>query len=239
MVEHLRPWPHCTYIHNTSIYSPCLKVIFATPHSLVDRAWQGQSLYIKYLHCAFCPVYLHKKCTWVCWLKSFFSSSHAAYTYFYKGKSYWRFDNHKTEADKGYPRSILKDFMGCVGVPDPKPDPDIDQEPKDKPVKPTGRGKDEHKEPDRGQDKNPPEDPSSKPDSTEDEEDKEVNVVVTVADNESKVMTLIMVTVPLVLILCILILIYAILRTLQNKETPRALVHCKRSLQDWVWDAEL
>uniref|UniRef100_A0A671V5N9 Matrix metallopeptidase 15 n=1 Tax=Sparus aurata TaxID=8175 RepID=A0A671V5N9_SPAAU len=166
--------------------------------------------------------------------KGAFLSDDGAYTYFYKGKSYWRFDNHKTEADKGYPRSILKDFMGCVGVPDPKPDPDIDQEPKDKPVKPTDRGKDEHKEPDRGQDKNPPEDPSSKPDSTEDEEDKEVNVVVTVADNESKVMTLIMVTVPLVLILCILILIYAILRTLQNKETPRALVHCKRSLQDWV-----
>ncbi|XP_041794449.1 matrix metalloproteinase-14 [Chelmon rostratus] len=168
--------------------------------------------------------------------KGAFLSDDAVYTYFYKGTSYWRFDNRKTEADKGYPRSILKDFMGCVGVPDPKPDTDTDQEPKDKPVKPSDRGKDERKEPDRGWDKDtdPEEDQTSKPDSTEEEEDKEVNVVVTVADNESKVMTLIMVIVPLVLILCILILIYAILRTLQNKETPRALVHCKRSLQDWV-----
>uniref|UniRef100_UPI0037E915B5 matrix metalloproteinase-15 n=1 Tax=Semicossyphus pulcher TaxID=241346 RepID=UPI0037E915B5 len=167
--------------------------------------------------------------------KGAFLSDDGAFTYFYKGTNYWRFDNRRTEADKGYPRSILKDFMGCVGVPDPKPDIDTEQKPKDKPVIPSDRGKDEHKEPDPGTDKdtNPEEDQTSKPDSTE-EEDKEVNVVVTVADNESKVMTLIMVTVPLVLILCILVLIYAILRTLQNKETPRALVHCKRSLQDWV-----
>ncbi|XP_071361614.1 matrix metalloproteinase-15-like [Trachinotus anak] len=169
--------------------------------------------------------------------KGAFLSDDGAYTYFYKGTNYWRFDNRQTEAEKGYPRSILKDFMGCLGVPDPKPDTDTEQEPKDKPVKPSDRGKDEHKEPDRGRDKDPTkpdEDQSSEPDSAEEEEDKEVNVVVTMADNESKVMTLIMVTVPLVLVLCILILIYAILRTLQNKETPRALVHCKRSLQDWV-----
>ncbi|TMS05196.1 Matrix metalloproteinase-16 [Larimichthys crocea] len=167
--------------------------------------------------------------------KGAFLSDDGAYTYFYKGANYWRFDNHKIEADKGYPRSILKDFMGCVGAPDPKPDKDTEQEPTDKPVNPSDRGKDEHKEPDRGKDTNPEEDQTSKPDSKEEDEDKEVNVVVMVADNESKVMTLIMVIVPLVLILCILVLIYAILRTLQNKETPRALVHCKRSLQDWVW----
>ncbi|XP_042352337.1 matrix metalloproteinase-14 [Plectropomus leopardus] len=167
--------------------------------------------------------------------KGAFLSDDGAYTYFYKGTNYWRFDNHKTEADKGYPRSILRDFMGCMGAPHPKPDTDTEQEPKNKPNNPSDRGRDEHKEPDRGQDKDtsPEEDQTSKPDSAEDE-DKEVNVVVTVADNDSKVMTLVMVIVPLVLILCILILIYAILRTLQNKETPRALVHCKRSLQDWV-----
>ncbi|KAM9753946.1 LOW QUALITY PROTEIN: matrix metalloproteinase-16-like [Menidia menidia] len=158
--------------------------------------------------------------------KGAFLSDDGAYTYFYKGTYYWRYDNHRKEADKGYPRSVLKDFMGCVGVPDPKPDPDPEQKPEEKPVNP----------PDRGQDKdtNSEEGKTIRPDSTGEEEDNEVNVVVTVADNESKVMTLIMVTVPLVLILCILVLIYAILRTLQNKETPRALVHCKRSLQDWV-----
>lgn len=117
--------------------------------------------------------------------------------------------------------------MGCTWVPDPKPDPDPEQKPEEKPVEPSDRGQDEHKEPDKEQDS----DKDSKPDITEGEE---VNVVVTVADNESKITTLIMVTVPLVLILCILILIYAILRTLQNKETPRALIHCKRSLQEWV-----
>nr|XP_019934604.1 PREDICTED: matrix metalloproteinase-16-like [Paralichthys olivaceus] len=164
--------------------------------------------------------------------KGAFLSDDSAYTYFYKGTNYWRFDNHKTEADKGFPRSILKDFMGCTGAPDPPPDTDTEQEAKDKPVKPSDRGEDEHKEPDR--DTNAEEDHSSKPDSTDEEEDKDVNVVVSMDDNESKVMTLIMVTVPLVLILCILVLVYAILRTLQNKETPRALVHCKRSLQDWV-----
>lgn len=167
--------------------------------------------------------------------KGAFLSDDGAYTYFYKGTNYWRFDNHKTVADKGYPRSILKDFMGCVGVRDPEPDVDTEpKEPKDKPVNPSDRGRDEHKEPDRDQDTE--KDQNSNPDTTEEEEDKdkEVNVVVRVAENESKIMTLIMVAVPLVLILCILGLIYAILRTLQNKETPRVLVHCKRSLQDWV-----
>lgn len=167
--------------------------------------------------------------------KGAFLSDDGAYTYFYKGTNYWRFDNRKTEAEKGYPRSILRDFMGCMEARHPKPDTDTEQGPREKPINPSDRGKDEHKEPDRGRDKdtNAEEDQTSKPDGTE-EEDKEVNVVVTVADNESKVMTLVMVIVPLVLILCILILIYAILRTLQNKEPPRALVHCKRSLQDWV-----
>uniref|UniRef100_H3CTT6 Matrix metallopeptidase 15 n=1 Tax=Tetraodon nigroviridis TaxID=99883 RepID=H3CTT6_TETNG len=118
--------------------------------------------------------------------KGAFLSDDSAFTYFYHGSSYWRFDNRR-EADKGYPRSILKDFMGCSGAPDPKPDPE-----------------------------------------------EEVNVVVTAADGETKVMTLVMVVVPLVLVLGILVLVYAVLRTLQDKEPPRALVHCKRSLQDWV-----
>ncbi|XP_034032826.1 matrix metalloproteinase-15-like [Thalassophryne amazonica] len=163
--------------------------------------------------------------------KGAFLSDDSDYTYFYKGTNYWRFDNRRIAADKGYPRSILKDFMGCVGVPEPDQDR---EEPTDKPVHPEDRDGDTQGEPDMDGDAEDKQ--TSKPDSTGDEEDKdkEVNVVVTVAENESKVMTLIVVTVPLVLILCILVLIYAILRTLQNKETPRVLVHCKRSLQDWV-----
>ncbi|KAK7891156.1 hypothetical protein WMY93_023119 [Mugilogobius chulae] len=154
-----------------------------------------------------------------------FLSDDGAYTYFYKGANYWRFNNRRAEADPGYPRSILRDFMGCAGASHPKPDPEVD------PVNPTERETDKR---DRDSDKEVvnPEIPKE-----EDDVDKEVNVVVTAADGHSKVMTLIMVTVPLVLILCILVIIYAILRTLQNKETPRALVHCKRSLQqmfNWV-----
>ncbi|XP_075998505.1 matrix metalloproteinase-15-like [Genypterus blacodes] len=166
--------------------------------------------------------------------KGAFLSDDGAHTFIYKGSNYWRFDNRRAAADKGFPRSILKDFMGCVGVPDPEPDPDTDQEEaKDKPINPSEGGRDKQ-EPDPDLDK----DQNSNPDTTgeveEEDKDKEVDVVVTVAENESKIMTLIIVTVPLVLILCILGLVYAILRTLQNKETPRALVHCKRSLQDWV-----
>lgn len=35
------------------------------------------------------------------------------YTYFYKGKEYWKFDNQRLNVEPGYPRSILKDWMGC------------------------------------------------------------------------------------------------------------------------------
>lgn len=35
------------------------------------------------------------------------------YTYFYKGKEYWKFDNQRLSVEPGYPRSILKDWMGC------------------------------------------------------------------------------------------------------------------------------
>lgn len=156
----------------------------------------------------------------------------AVYTYFYKGANYWRFDNSRMEADKGYPRSILKDFMGCAGAPEPRPDDDTRQEPKDKPVVPSDRDQDGTKPETDADAAQEDDEQTSRPDTTE--EDREVNVVVTAADNDSKVTTLVMVIVPLVLILCILILVYAILRTLQNKETPRALVHCKRSLQNWV-----
>lgn len=151
----------------------------------------------------------------------FFFCCPPASTYIYKGSSYWRFDNRRTEADRGYPRSILKDFMGCVGVPDP--DPETKRNPGTEPVRPP-----RPTEPVRGPDR------ELRPGSTEDDPDQEVNVVVTVTDSKSKVMTLVMVTAPLLLILCILVLVYTILRTLQNKEPPRALVHCKRSLQDWV-----
>uniref|UniRef100_A0A4W5KHX4 Matrix metalloproteinase-14 n=1 Tax=Hucho hucho TaxID=62062 RepID=A0A4W5KHX4_9TELE len=166
--------------------------------------------------------------------KGAFLSDDGAYTYFYKGSKYWRFDNQKMKDDPGYPRSILKDFMGCDGAPDVDPDtddtvtgrkwPTVDQP---KPQPPVGSDPDDV---DRDTDTDYTNDVDYEPDA----EDKEVDVVVSMAENEAKVMTLIMVTVPLVLVLCILLLIYAIINTLQKKEAPRLLVHCKRSLQEWV-----
>lgn len=47
---------------------------------------------------------LIKKCSLFCLL---------VYTYFYKGKEYWKFDNQRLSVEPGYPRSILKDWMGC------------------------------------------------------------------------------------------------------------------------------
>uniref|UniRef100_A0A8C7N663 Matrix metallopeptidase 15 n=1 Tax=Oncorhynchus kisutch TaxID=8019 RepID=A0A8C7N663_ONCKI len=166
--------------------------------------------------------------------KGAFLSDDGAYTYFYKGSKYWRFDNQKMKDDPGYPRSILKDFMGCEGAPDVDPDTDdtvtgrkwpaVDQP---KPQPPIGSDPDDV---DRDTDTDYTNDVDYEPDA----EDKEVDVVVRMAENEAKVMTLIMVTVPLVLVLCILLLVYAIINTLQKKEAPRLLVHCKRSLQEWV-----
>lgn len=66
------------------------------------------------------------------------------------------------------------------------------------------------------------------------EDTNEVDVVLKVDDSEERTMNILMVTIPLVLVLCILGLIYAIINTLQSKGAPRLLVHCKRSLQDWV-----
>uniref|UniRef100_A0A4W5LHQ4 Matrix metallopeptidase 15 n=1 Tax=Hucho hucho TaxID=62062 RepID=A0A4W5LHQ4_9TELE len=157
--------------------------------------------------------------------KGAFLSDDGAYTYFYKGSKYWRFDNQKMKDDPDYPRSILKDFMGCDGAPHVDPDTDTDDTPKPQP--PVGSDPDEV---DRETDK----DYTNNVDYEPDAKDKEVEVVVRMAENEAKVMTLIIVTVPLVLVLFILLLIYAIINTLQKKEAPRLLVHCKRSLQEWV-----
>ncbi|KAI4809232.1 hypothetical protein KUCAC02_018138 [Chaenocephalus aceratus] len=48
------------------------------------------------------------------------------FTYFYKGKDYWKFNNQLLRVEPGYPRSILRDFMGCDGLP---ADPDWDWNP--------------------------------------------------------------------------------------------------------------
>lgn len=35
------------------------------------------------------------------------------FTYFYRGSDYWKFDNQKLTVEPGYPKSIMRDWMGC------------------------------------------------------------------------------------------------------------------------------
>uniref|UniRef100_A0A671N8C9 Matrix metalloproteinase-15-like n=1 Tax=Sinocyclocheilus anshuiensis TaxID=1608454 RepID=A0A671N8C9_9TELE len=151
--------------------------------------------------------------------KGAFLSDDGAYTYFYKDTKYWRFDNKRMKVDAGYPRSILNDFMGCRVHFDAETD-----------VKP------DHRSPETNDKNQDPDNEENTEDGIDDEEDekKEVDVILRGNETDEHIMTLILVTVPLVLVLCILGVIYIIITTLQRKEMPKVLVHCKRSLQQWV-----
>ncbi|KTF78077.1 hypothetical protein cypCar_00031596, partial [Cyprinus carpio] len=108
------------------------------------------------------------------------------FTYFYKDKEYWKFNNHRLRVEPGYPRSILKDFMGCDLTPI---DPDMQP--------------------------------------TEDED------VVIKLDNEASTVKAIAIVIPCVLALCLLVLIYTVFQ-FKRKGTPRHILYCKRSMQEWV-----
>lgn len=63
---------------------------------------------------------------WIQWYTDVSRSLYLGFTYFYKGKEYWKFNNQLLRVEPGYPRSILRDFMGCDGLP---ADPDWDWSP--------------------------------------------------------------------------------------------------------------
>lgn len=150
------------------------------------------------------------------------------------------------KSEPGYPKSILRDFMGCSVDLNPDKDtdsgrkyPDVNRPPFNPDAGKDGdKGKDRHEVDREGEDRKPGK--GSDKDKDEDyregreEDTNEVDVVLKVDDSEERTMNILMVTIPLVLVLCILGLIYAIINTLQSKGAPRLLVHCKRSLQDWV-----
>lgn len=168
--------------------------------------------------------------------KGAFLSDDGAYTYFYKGSKYWKFDNHRMKSEPGYPKSILRDFMGCSVDLDPDRDRDTDAGRKvpdvDRPPFNPDAGRDKEKDKERDKDQGRTNDVDYK--DEREEETNEVDVVLKIDESETRTMNIIMVTVPLVLVLCILGLIYAIINTLKRKGTPKLLVHCKRSMQDWV-----
>lgn len=110
------------------------------------------------------------------------------FTYFYKGREYWKFSNQFLRVEPGYPRSILKDFMGC------------EQRPID-PARPPG-------------------------------EDGGTDVVVAL-DEGAGTMQAVAIVVPCVLALCLLVLVYTVVQ-FKRKGTPRHLLYCKRSMQEWV-----
>uniref|UniRef100_A0A673HAF0 Matrix metalloproteinase-16-like n=1 Tax=Sinocyclocheilus rhinocerous TaxID=307959 RepID=A0A673HAF0_9TELE len=105
---------------------------------------------------------------------------------FKEDKEYWKFNNHRLRVEPGYPRSILKDFMGCDLMPI---------------------------------------DPDMLP--TEDED------VVIKLDNEASTVKAIAIVIPCVLALCLLVLIFTVFQ-FKRKGTPRHILYCKRSMQEWV-----
>lgn len=176
--------------------------------------------------------------------------SFPAYTYFYKGTVYWKFDNERLKTEPGYPKSILRDFMGCheevatnpvpgprwpeVGQPPFKPDEaGEDKDGGGREDAPPGRGAEEEEAEEKdagedyrdgaagGSDQVPGQDGSN-----------DVDIVVHINDYPLT-MSIVMATVLLLLLLCILGLVYVIVQ-LQRKGTPRMLLYCKRSLQEWV-----
>uniref|UniRef100_A0A8C9VGT8 Matrix metallopeptidase 15 n=1 Tax=Scleropages formosus TaxID=113540 RepID=A0A8C9VGT8_SCLFO len=160
----------------------------------------------------------------------------SGFTYFFRGDRYWRFNEQSRTTDKDYPKPIS--VWGGI-PPSPKGAFLSDDGAYTFFYKGTKYWKfDNHRM------KCEPGYPKSilrdfmgcrrTNDVDYKDEDNEVDVVVKIDESETRTMNIIMVTVPLVLVLCILGLIYAIINMLQRKGAPKLLVHCKRSLQDWV-----
>lgn len=112
----------------------------------------------------------------------------SGFTYFYKGKEYWKFNNQLLRVEPGYPRSILKDFLGCE-------------------LTPADRGR------------SPADDGGS-------------DVVIELEDAAGAVKA-VAIVVPCVLALCLLVLVYTVVQ-FKRKGTPRHILYCKRSMQEWV-----
>lgn len=124
--------------------------------------------------------------------------------------------------EPGYPKSILKDFMGCQEQAEPGPRwPDVARPP----FNPDGGV-----EP--GVDGDSAEGDVGGGTGTDEDGDGGSRVVVQM-EEVARTVSVVMVLVPLLLLLCVLGLAYALVQ-MQRKGAPRVLLYCKRSLQEWV-----
>ena len=126
--------------------------------------------------------------------------------------------------EPGYPKSILRDFMGCE-EPGPRW-PDVARPPfnPDGGAEPGAGG--DSQEGDEGH--------GGEGDSGVGMDEDGGSRVVVQMEEVTRTVNMVMVLVPpLLLLLCILGLTYALVQ-MQRKGAPRMLLYCKRSLQEWV-----
>lgn len=132
--------------------------------------------------------------------------------------------------EPGYPKSILRDFMGCQEYVEPGPRwPDVARPPfnPDGGAEPGAGG--DSQEGDEGHEAGPG---TGEGDSGAGEDGG--SRVVVQMEEVTRTVNMVMVLVPpLLLLLFILGLTYALVQ-MQRKGAPRMLLYCKRSLQEWV-----
>lgn len=140
-----------------------------------------------------------------------------AYTYFYKNNKYWKYNSQMMRVEPGYPKSALRDWMGC-----PNEDPKTDG----------GRGghdKDKTKEKDReDSDRTRDRDREREEWDTETVADVDVTIIETSSGSGAAVVVL-----PLFLLVCVIATL-AVLLFFRRYGTPRRLLYCQRSLLDKV-----
>nr|XP_046226838.1 matrix metalloproteinase-16-like isoform X1 [Scatophagus argus] len=159
-----------------------------------------------------------------------------AKTYFFKGDRYWRYNEEMRTMDPGYPKPITV----WRGVPDSPQGAFVD--------KANGftyfyKGKEYWKFNNQFLRVEPgyprsilkdfmgcelrPIDPARPP-----ADDGNSDVVIEL-DNEANTVKAIAIVIPCVLALCLLVLIYTVVQ-FKRKGTPRHILYCKRSMQEWV-----
>lgn len=130
--------------------------------------------------------------------------------------------------EPGYPKSILRDFMGCQEHVEPGPRwPDVARPP----FNPDGGaepGAGEEGEEEEGGEAGGAGDFGDGSDA-----DGGSRVVVQMEEVTRTVNMVLVLVPPMLLLLCVLGLTYALVQ-MQRKGAPRVLLYCKRSLQEWV-----